>query len=389
MACAACDGTGKVLEEACPLCSGCPTSLTAKRNEAEEQRARADRAEVQVRKLLGSMASLKAEVDRAAGDRLLTEAAVGQLTQENTDLKMQVAQLQAQLQAVQSAVAAVAAATTPSAAPSAAAAPVPAPARPAAAAAAPALVAPAEDSQTEDGNKRTRRHKKQTPPPQQQQLAPKASPTSATEDVQAPRPKSALAIAAEERLAAKILAEQQRMKEEAAKKAKKGADAVDTDEEEDLKARKRVLREDREREARKVAARAAAEREEQLKREAAAAKKKQAQEERTRFSPEDFEALQALRGEVLQPEAEESPSDDDEEQMLEREMARAQKEAKELQSQKSFKDVVMQMQNPFYSEDSQEAIKQSKRKVLMQKLEAKKEMLGMKGKMGAKVLLKH
>lgn len=372
MACPACDGTGKVLEEACPLCSGCPTSLTAKRNEAEEQRARADRAEVQVRKLLGSMASLKAEVDRAAGDRLLTEAAVGQLTQENTDLKMQVAQLQAQLQA-----------------PTATAASVPAPARAAAAAAAaPALVAPAEDSQTEEGNKSTRRHKKPTPPPQQQP-APKASPTSATVDVQAPRPKSALAIAAEERLAAKILAEQQRMKEEAAKKAKKGADAVDTDEEEDLKARRRILKEDREREARKVAVKAAAEREEQLKREVAAAKKKQAQEERTRFSPEDFEALQALRGEVLQPEAEESPLDDDEEQMLEREMARAQKEAKALESQKSFKDVVMQMQNPFFSEDTQEALKQSKRKVLMQKLEAKKEMLGMKGKMGAKVLLKH
>lgn len=216
--------------------------------------------------------------------------------------------------------------------------------------------------------------------------------------------KSQAAQEAEAKLAARM-AESRRLLEQE-RHGEEQPTSDDEDEEEEVRLREQQRQEDEEREARKAQERAAAEeaaREKarlralraEEKRKAAEDKAKQIAEERSKFSPEDFEALQAMRAELRQPEEEESPLEqedegEDEEAFLERQVRRAQEEERALKSsvtQVVVKDMVRAMMQldgiPVLTPEMQEAVKKSQqakqRAALKEKMQVHRDLQVMMG----------
>mmetsp|Transcript_101483 Transcript_101483/g.286265 ORF Transcript_101483/g.286265 Transcript_101483/m.286265 type:complete len:519 (-) Transcript_101483:107-1663(-) len=207
---------------------------------------------------------------------------------------------------------------------------------------------------------------------------------------------SSAAQKAQARLAERVAAEERRLLEEASRRTAGGnADEADEDAEE-AKERERQRREDEEREERRAREKAAAEEAEREnarqralrlaeKRRAAEEQRKRIDEEQKTFSAEDFAALQALRAEVQQPEAEESPvdgEDDDEEILLERAMQQAKKEQEVAKlGTFSMMEAMMQMegfQMPD-AEEMQEHAKKRQRSLLKEKLQMRRDLKGIIG----------
>lgn len=219
-----------------------------------------------------------------------------------------------------------------------------------------------------------------------------AAPQAAAAAAPAAKP-SKLAQAAEAKLAARVAAEQKRLREEAKEKKNRAGKDEDSDEEADRLERERVLLEDAAREQRKAeerAADAAAAREREAQRRRRAEEKRQAEEEeRHRLEREkkalpqaDFEALQAMRAEAAQPEAEMSPNElddgsEDEEAILEREMRKTEREARALKEQetkpKSIEEMLMQMNGmpAFNKELMAKTLQTKQRNMLKEKLHTK------------------
>lgn len=445
MGCPACEGTGKVLGDLCPLCDGEevekeeeagqgepatkqePAGIPAEGVERSAERAhaaeswaamremkdlrgRAEKAEAQVRKLLAGVQALRADLAAAAAREAKLKEEAGQKERESGKalaaaeaevkaLKDRVRQLEAKGQAGP---------TPPDAEPVAVAgapaeevAETPAPAAPADDEQAPAAGPAGEGSKPRAG-KLKKKEKKASQPAEKQAAvvaSPPVAPPQAVEPQQQP-------LAASEKLAALVAAEERRLREEAARRERR--ESPDSDEEAEAEERERQRKEDEEREARKAREKAAAEeeaRERARQKKLRAEAKREADEERRRlldeekklFSPEDFEALQALRAEVAQPEAEQSPGEqqeedeDDEEAILEREMKRAEEEAKALEAEAAKKsqprnliEAIMQLDGlPVPSLGAlggiEETIKASQRKALKEKLQAKRELMGIMG----------
>lgn len=126
-------------------------------------------------------------------------------------------------------------------------------------------------------------------------------------------------------------------------------------------------------------------------------KKRQKQEEERRiaqeketFSPEDFAALQALRGSVIEPEEEESPDELDEDTLLEKEIQRVKKEEEE-KAKLASKATPLNWQQLMFSVESgiaptPDAIETAKKNAqaktraeLREKIKAKKDLEKMLG----------
>lgn len=195
-----------------------------------------------------------------------------------------------------------------------------------------------------------------------------------------------MAELAQARLAAKVAEmEAARKEQERARLARIQAEEEEARLEKEREAEEeRKMREEEERRA--AAAREAEEQRVALKaqrQQQKAENAKRLQEEKEKYSPEDFEALQMMRAAMGQPEEEESPegSDVDEEALLEREMRRAREEEQKLsaRSPANLFESMMQMEGvPMMPSSMQESLKKSgkerQRAALKEKLQTKREL---------------
>lgn len=265
------------------------------------------------------------------------------------------------------------------------------------------VAAPAAPAQADGKKAPNKRERKKT----QKTAEPAAAPTPAAapapakaaakkapvEEKAAPMVRTTADLAsAQDRLAKRVAAleAQKAIERERAEERRRQEEEDRRDEEEAARMREQIEAEEAEREARKLqakadaAAQAAAKlRKKEERRRAAEEKERQLAREEKVFSKEDFEALQLLREEAAekQPDAEVSPDELDEDEILDLEMRRAQKEKQALQNKApaNFLEMMMKaeglpMMNPEVVEQAKQAQKNKQRNELKQKLQAKREM---------------
>jgi len=201
----------------------------------------------------------------------------------------------------------------------------------------------------------------------------------------------------------RIRSEVQAREEEQRRRAQEERDEEERVRQEEERAREQQRLEDEEREARKAKEQADAEEKARLRAEKVAERKRRAEDEEQRlakekevFSAEDFAALQLMRAEMKpqepeEPEEEESPGEDaDEDEILDKEIARVQKETKELDSKNKTGNIMnmllMQEGIPAcpegLSEKLQKAQKEKKRAALKEKLQVRRELANVVGSSG-------